>query len=56
MRKLTPRAIEAMEPGLITLVDGLLERMAAKEAAFLGPVSARFRSYADFERAGIARL
>ena len=27
---LTPRAIEAMEPGLVTLVDGLLERMAAK--------------------------
>ena len=25
---LTPRAIEAMEPGLITLVDGLLDRMA----------------------------
>jgi hypothetical protein len=27
---LTPRAIEAMEPGLITLVDGLLDHMAAK--------------------------
>jgi cytochrome P450 len=27
---LTPRAIEAMEPGLIALVDGLLDRMAAK--------------------------
>jgi cytochrome P450 len=27
---LTPRAIEAMEPGLVTLVDGLLERMAGK--------------------------
>ena len=27
---LTPRAIEAMEPGLVALVDGLLERMAAK--------------------------
>jgi cytochrome P450 len=27
---LTPRAIEAMEPGLITLVDGLLDDMAAK--------------------------
>jgi cytochrome P450 len=25
---LTPRAIEAMEPGLVALVDGLLERMA----------------------------
>ena len=27
---LTPRAIEAMEPGLVELVDGLLERMASK--------------------------
>lgn len=27
---LTPRAIEAMEPGLISLVDGLLDRMAAQ--------------------------
>jgi len=27
---LTPRAIEAMEPGLVALVDGLLERMATK--------------------------
>lgn len=27
---LTPRAIEAMEPGLITLVDGLLDQMATK--------------------------
>ena len=27
---LTPRAIEAMEPGLIMLVDGLLDRMAEK--------------------------
>ncbi len=27
---LTPRAIEAMEPGLVALVDGLLDRMAAK--------------------------
>ncbi|MCC6608614.1 MAG: cytochrome P450 [Burkholderiales bacterium] len=28
---LTPRAIEAMEPGLIALVDGLLDRMARQE-------------------------
>lgn len=27
---LTPRAIAAMEPGLITLIDGLLDRLAAK--------------------------
>jgi cytochrome P450 len=27
---LTPRAIEAMEPGLVALVDGLLDRMATK--------------------------
>jgi len=27
---LTPRAIDAMEPGLIALVDGLLDRMAAR--------------------------
>ena len=32
---LTPRAIEAMEPGLITLVDGLLDRMAASGAVDL---------------------
>lgn len=30
MGALTPRAIAAMEPGLITLVDGLLDRMAHK--------------------------
>ena len=27
---LSPRAIEAMEPGLVALVDGLLDRMAAR--------------------------
>ena len=32
---LTPRAIEAMEPGLITLVDSLLDRMAASRAVDL---------------------
>ena len=32
---LTPRAIEAMEPGLITLVDGLLDRMAGRSAVDL---------------------
>lgn len=31
MGALTPRAISAMEPGLIALVDGLLDRMARKE-------------------------
>ncbi|MCC0039493.1 MAG: cytochrome P450 [Brucellaceae bacterium] len=30
MGALTPRAIAAMEPGLIALVDGLLDRLAAK--------------------------
>ena len=30
MGALTPRAIAAMEPGLITLVDGLLDRLAAR--------------------------
>lgn len=30
MGALTPRAISAMEPGLVALVDGLLDRMAAK--------------------------
>ena len=30
MGALTPRAIAAMEPGLVALVDGLLDRMAAK--------------------------
>jgi cytochrome P450 len=32
---LTPRAIEAMEPGLITLVDSLLDRMTASGAVDL---------------------
>lgn len=31
MGALTPRAISAMEPGLIALVDGLLDRMARKD-------------------------
>jgi cytochrome P450 len=30
MGALTPRAIAAMEPGLVSLVDGLLDKMAAK--------------------------
>jgi cytochrome P450 len=32
---LTPRAIAAMEPGLVTLVDGLLDRMGARGEADL---------------------
>ena len=35
MGALTPRAIAAMEPGLIALVDGLLDRMAEKGEADL---------------------
>jgi len=32
---LTPRAIEEMEPGLVALIDGLLDRMAARDTVDL---------------------
>jgi hypothetical protein len=38
------------------LYRDLLDRMAAEGGSFLAPVSRRFESYADFERAGIGRL
>jgi hypothetical protein len=38
------------------LYRDLLDRMQAGDGSFLAPVSRRFRSYADFEAAGIAKL
>lgn len=38
------------------LYRDLLDRMQAENRSFLAPVSRRFRSYTDFEAAGIARL
>ncbi|CAN5679180.1 glycosyltransferase family 2 protein [soil metagenome] len=37
-------------------IRDLLERMKAQDAAFLCPISVRYRDYADFARAGIARM